>query len=411
MKILHICSGWPLSFRGGITNYVRSLAEAQFLSGNSVTILGAPDSLSYKFEYIPYISKIKPFSYGPLIDKESLTTIKELLLCRSFDIIHLHAVEGIDWDLYEVLKPYHYIVSLHDYYFICPRIYMFQKGKVCEHYDKVRCSQCISYLDRISIIHGGIERVNRLLPFNISVPHIKQSITSERYEKFSLLLNNADFVLPVSRKVEEIYINSGITAKSRMLHIGNESANTYKEEDKYDISPHTLKLVFLGRLTTYKGADLFFRIAKELRANENVQLYFLGRSGEFQKSFKKLGIIDMGPYNPNDLGSILPDYDMGMVLSIWHDNGPQVVMELLNNHVPVFGTKMGGIPDFVNKQNGYLFNPYSEKDIQDAIVFLKNLNPSTIAEYKKNIRRTTTTYDHYIAIMKVYEDAISNTRD
>ena len=39
MRILHITTGYPLSFHGGITNYVRSIAEVQTAEGHQVGVV------------------------------------------------------------------------------------------------------------------------------------------------------------------------------------------------------------------------------------------------------------------------------------------------------------------------------------------------------------------------------------
>lgn len=93
MKILHICTGWPLSFQGGITNYVRQLAETQNDKGHEVHVLGAPDKEKYSFHYAEYTSKIRAFSYCPLVDKDALQKIKKYLERERFEIIHIHALE------------------------------------------------------------------------------------------------------------------------------------------------------------------------------------------------------------------------------------------------------------------------------------------------------------------------------
>lgn len=412
MKILHICTGWPLSYKGGITNYVRSIAYAQYKNGHEVSVLGREDKVKYPFTYINYTSnRITPFTYMPLVDKKGLNWINKLLDEENFDIIHIHALEYVDWDIYQILKGRHYVVSLHDYCFICPRIYMFTpKQTVCEKYDEDKCNRCFSYLDRYKVFRGGIRKINKIFHTKLSVPYIPQNIASTRYEKFRELLNGADYILPVSKKVEEIYKASGIAAKSKVLHIGNDSADEFKEDFQYDLNPHTFKIVFLGRLSEYKGVDLFFNIAKHYKASTSVQFYFLGRSGEYADKLKECGIIDRGSYNPQQLSSLLQEYDLGMVLSIWHDNGPQVVMELLNNHVPVIGTKMGGIPDFVNNSNGFIFNPYDSSDISKLYSFIDNLTPEKIFQLKKNIHRTVTPQEHYDELMKVYNDVLSRTQ-
>lgn len=407
MKVLHICTGWPLSYQGGITNYVRQLVQTQYENGINVHVLGAPDNKKYDFVYTEFRSKIVPFSYRNLEDKEALGILKKYLDNEKFDIIHIHALEYVDWDLYNIIKPYHYVVSLHDYCFICPRIYMYSnKGMVCKKYDEDVCKKCVSYLDRITILHKGIEKINTIFNSNFKLPYFPQQITKKRYDKFSKLLNEADYILPVSTRVEEIYRDSGINTRSKVLHIGNISADHYKEEYKYNTTPHKIKIVFLGRLTVYKGAELFLKIAYEMRKNDNMEFHFLGDAREYTRKLRKCGIVNHGRYKQSELGEILQQFDMGMVLSIWEDNGPQVVMELLNNHIPVIGTRMGGISDFVNNSNGYLFNPYSEEEINGLYVFLNNLNIKKIVELKKNITHTTTSEEHYKALMDVYKDIL-----
>lgn len=410
MKILHICTGWPLSYKGGITNYVRSLAQIQYENGQDVYVMGAPDDNKYEFNYIEYESKeIKPFTYTPLEDKEALAKIKCVLEKENFDIIHVHAIEYVDWDLYTILHKYHYVVSLHDYCFICARIYMYSnRFGVCNRYDEKKCSKCVSYLDRYGHMRGIVARLNNKFSLKLDVPHLPQNITTIRYQKFSQLLNGSDYILPVSKKVEEIFRNSGITAKSKVLHIGNDSADHFKNEIVYNSNPHTMKIVFLGRLTDYKGGFLFLKIAEHYKNNPNIEFHFLGNSAEFSEKLKVAGIIDEGKYNPKDLSKLLENYDLGMVLSIWHDNGPQVVMELLNNRIPVIGTRMGGIPDFVNSDNGFLFDPYSQTEIENLYDFLDHLTPEKVLSLKKNIKPTTTPKQHYCELMKVYQEVLDN---
>lgn len=409
MKILHICTGWPLSYQGGITNYVRVLAKEQAKNGIEVHVLGGLDEKKneYNFVYKEYTSKIRTFSYSPLVDKKALEEIRKYLEKEQFDIIHIHSLVAIDWDIYEVIKEYHYIVSLHDYCFICPRTYMFTEDKnVCSKYDKEKCKKCISYLDRIDIVRKGINKLNRMYKWKIKIPYVYQNITNNRYEKFICLLNNAEYVLPVSKRVEQIYKDSGVISKSKVLHIGNVSADNYIEEYEYNDKKHKIKIVFLGRLTVYKGADLFIEIVNKLSKCENVEFHFHGDSQKYSKQLKEAGVINHGRYNQKELTEILKKYDMGMVLSIWEDNGPQVVMELLNNHIPVIGTKMGGIPDFVNDKNGYLFNPYSEDEIELLVEYIKKLDVNTVSKLKRNIQPTTTTKEHYEKLIEIYNEVI-----
>ena len=410
MKILHICTGWPLSYQGGITNYVRNLARTQFDSDNDVWVLGAPDDVEYDFNYVAYSSNIKPFTYCRLVDKQALKRIDEILKREQFDMIHIHALEYIDWDLYSVIKQYHYVVSLHDYCFICPRIYMFREGSPCEAYDEKKCSRCFSYLERFKLFRRGIPKLNRILGTSFKVPYVPQKIAKIRYIKSMELLNNADCVLPVSNRVEEIYVKSGLKAKTCVLHIGNESANEFDENYVYDQTPHVIKIVFLGRLSEYKGADLFLQIAQSQKNNKKIEFHFYGYAGPYEEKLKECDVVNHGSYRQNQLKEILSSFDLGMVLSIWEDNGPQVVMELLNNHIPVIGTKMGGISDFVTMKNGYIFNPYSKSDLDNLNDFLQNLTVDKVAEMKEAILPTITPQKHNEELLALYEDIVCKDR-
>lgn len=408
MKILHVCTGWPLSYQGGITNYVRKLAKTQYENGLEVCVLGAADTVEYPFKYIEFKSKIVPFTYTPLKDKNSLKFIRELLDTELFDIIHIHALEYVDWDIYEAVKNYHYIVSLHDYCFICPRIYMYTpSGEVCSAYNESKCKKCISYLDRFGKVRRLFKNIKNRTGIGVRTPYIPQRITEIRYKKFINLLNHAAYILPVSHKVDEIYRASGVTSLSKVLHIGNLSADNYSDVYTYDDRPHKIKAVFLGRLSEYKGANLFIKIADKLKNSSNIEFHFWGYSGEYAEQIKNVGIIDHGKYNQNELANLLEDFDLGMVLSVWEDNGPQVVMELLNNHIPVIGTKMGGIQDFITMENGYIFDPYNESEIDKLCKFLDNVKPVDIAKLKKNIKRTTTSREHYDELISLYEEVLS----
>ena len=279
---------------------------------------------------------------------------------------------------------------------------MYKDGKPCPSYNEKKCLKCISFMERIP----GYKRIIKRFGLKEGSPHIPQNITKIRYKKFAALLNNSDYILPVSNRVEEIYRASGITAKSRVLHIGNISADLFEEHYSYNIENRAVKLVFLGRLSEYKAADLFINIAKKMKNESNLEFHFCGYAGEYEQQIADAGIINHGKYKQDELSQILNCYDMGMVLSIWEDNGPQVVMELLNNHIPVIGTKMGGISDFVTRENGFIFDPYKESELDELYAFLKTLSTQTVARLKSNIKRTTTTQEHYHELMGVYSEVL-----
>ena len=141
MKILHICMGNSLDFQGGITNYVRSLSLEQSKHGYDVYVL-ADDGTENEYKVIKLKSKIKKWDINKYKDKYQYDFINNLLKEYKFDIIHLHMILTLDFRTLELLKNYNYIVSLHDYSFICPQVQMVRPGEIrCEK--KVRNVICV----------------------------------------------------------------------------------------------------------------------------------------------------------------------------------------------------------------------------------------------------------------------------
>lgn len=119
-------------------------------------------------------------------------------------------------------------------------------------------------------------------------------------------------------------------------------------------------------------------------------------------------MVDRGPYVPSDLPNIMASSDLGVVVPIWEDNAPQVVMEFLNYGIPILGTKMGGIPDFVHEGNGILFDPYDQTSIDVAINRIRSLDHSEIARLAQGAKRLKSPCEHGREMAMIYKRAVSN---
>lgn len=404
MKIMHLCTGFPISYNGGITNYVRSLAETQANNNYNVVVVGGKDKQcnNFKFRYIEYSDfYVKPFTLRENKSYHAYKKIESIIRTENPDLIHIHMMLDIDERLYKILKKYNikYIISLHDYSLLCPKIQMFENNRPCKKVGE-NCKKCAYFLEQKYFL----KKLADILKINKKIGKKSSSKFLKMYEHNKKLLENAELLLPVSNRVKEIYEESDIKNKYAVLHIGNITANQFK---KYESPKRTkndkIKLVMLGNFSHIKGGDEFVRISQSL--NQNFELYFLGRSTDEDKlKMKSNGIIDKGSYKQADLPKLLKEYDFGCVLSVWEDNAPQVVMELLNNNIPVIGTQMGGIPDFIKDgHNGFLYDPYSEKSFNKMINKLKKIKRPDVERMKQNIERTTTPEEHFEKLDTIYK--------
>jgi glycosyltransferase involved in cell wall biosynthesis len=182
-----------------------------------------------------------------------------------------------------------------------------------------------------------------------------------KHEFIKGIFKNIDLLIAVSSRVKEIYKNNGLDNKNFIInHIGNITANNFvKKKNHID---GKIKIAFIGYFSKYKGAELVIKFSEYLDSNK-FEIIIFGRIDE-----KYLDVISnnklisyFGTYQQDNLSQILESINLGFVLPIWEDNAPQVVFEFINNGIPVIGTLMGGIPDFViNGKNGLLIEPTDE---------------------------------------------------
>lgn len=396
--------GFPVEYPGGITNYVRSLASAQALKGDDVTIYCNGDNDSgdklTQYNIKRYNSSIRPFSLD--IDAQDATYIDFYdKLCSEYaDIYHIHSLLGVDVRFAKKISEsnLNYLVSLHDYNFICPRVFMVDKEEnVCRQVNVDKCEKCIGKIEQFDII---LRLFNKL---KIRVPTLVSEKIYKRIYIMEAFLKKASFILPVSNRVGEIFSEFSIV-NQKTITIGNNTAFTLPNRDKNIRGK--INIAFLGSFTKIKGAELFIELCKK-NTNELLSFCFYGRGNmRLLAEFEKVGGVNYGPYNSLELLNILQDIHVGAVLSIWEDNGPQVVMEMLNNAIPVLGTNRGGIPDFITHENGFLFEPDEKSGIELASKWLNELTIDSVLNYHKNIKQLKTPLEHYLEISNVYISSI-----
>jgi glycosyltransferase involved in cell wall biosynthesis len=101
--------------------------------------------------------------------------------------------------------------------------------------------------------------------------------------------------------------------------------------------------------------------------------------------------------------------DVGMVLPIWEDNGPQVAMEFVNNCVPVLGTRRGGVPDIVSEDSGFLFDPDDKGELDAAVHWIERISHAEISSIAAAMRRLITPQQHADRISELYHQALERT--
>lgn len=407
-RILHVSTAFDVDFPGGITNYVRTLAQSQVAGGAVVGVLDGGQSTSWRTHELGFevrghrATQVAHFSLRS--PKDTARSREVLDVIREFrpDVVHFHLTIGLGRTFYREFADARipYVVSLHDYFLFCPRITMMDyTNNDCGGPERRKCESCIGVLDQVDLVRRGARKLQ------IQLPRIPSTSVTRRNEDIAAFFRSASTVLAVSSRVEELYRGVYPDAKYVVSHIGSASATAEREPKT---PADKVRVTALGTLSKYKGAEVLAEIARRLPADRAVVRFF-GRVDEerWGRAAEEAGVELRGSYTPADLPDILADTDIGLAVPVWEDNAPQVVMEFLNHGTPVVATRMGGIPDFVDETNGFLFDHRTTEGIDGAARFISEQTPAGAAAWGATIPRLSTPADHRASIARVYAEAAS----
>jgi glycosyltransferase involved in cell wall biosynthesis len=406
-RILHVSTAFDVDFPGGITNYVRTLAQSQVADGAVVGVLDGGRSTDWREHEQGFVvrghraTQVEHFSLRS--PKATTRSAEVLAVIRDFrpDVVHFHLTIGLGRSFYGAFAEagIPYLVSLHDYFLFCPRITMMDfTNNDCGGPERKKCERCIGLLDQIDLVRRGARKLQ------VQLPRVPSSAVTKRNAEIAEFFRRADAILAVSSRVRELYESVYPGARYVVSHIGSASATA----ERVPTTPtRRLRVTAMGTLSKYKGAEVLADLARRLPA-DRVEVRFFGRVDEdrWGRLAADAGVDLRGAYTPADLPQILADTDVGLAVPVWEDNAPQVVMEFLNHGKPVVATRMGGIPDFVDESNGFLFDHREDGALDAAADFIASLSPEEASAWSARIGRLSTPIQHRAALSDLYDAAV-----
>lgn len=357
--------GWEES--GGGTILPRDVALAFAERGHKVTVFYAgaterPDLPPYGTEvrYEQGVELIGVFNRPSLFldgqnpareidDPKILSLFEEVLDAKDPDVVHCFNLHNLGMSLAATAKERGKTVvySSNNYWPICPRIYLFHENlQLCNGPEPsgTNCASCCH------------------------CPEEKEGFALRRTAGQMFLNEALDFHLAVSERAREIYVQNGADpSKVFVLHqqpksldaIWKQVGRTRMETPRRE---GPLRVGFIGSLLPHKGPQVLLEALKGFSPTE-LEAHFFGHfEGPFATYLQARAPAEScqfhGAYRPEELPRILEQVDLVVVPSLWEDCAPFVVAEALAARVPVLGSHIGGIPDFIEDGiTGLLFPP------------------------------------------------------
>ena len=140
-------------------------------------------------------------------------------------------------------------------------------------------------------------------------------------------------------------------------------------------TPSEFRLVFVGRLTKWKGVHLLLpAFARLLAAQRNAALHIVGDGEEMAALREQVEDLKIGDrvvfhgFLPNRLALEIVASSSAFVLPSLFECGGAVVLEAMLAGVPVIASNWGGPADYLDETCGILVDPTTPIEFEDALL-------------------------------------------
>lgn len=417
MKIVQVVNFFLPDNVGGTEVYVKNLSTKLLLHPIEVVIL-RPDywgKADYQYEGIPVIfysenpksttKQIKGFE-AP----DGILNFKQALQKINPDIVHFHEITGSNGiTLYhiEVAKQLglKVILTFHLSHYTCKTgNLIFKQKEICDgRIDTRRCSECYLQSRGVNKFYSIIIPISKLLnDLKLKPNHWRPRIgnllgvtnqINEVKKGLNFLVKTCDRLVSITEWYKNVLILNGVPENKisviKQGHYFHPNPQQVLIENRKDSS---LKIVFFGRITRFKGLHILLEALNQLKCN-NITLDIYGQKGddEYFELCQKMSsdnknINFQGVVKETMVVEIMKNYDILALCSTFSEMSPLVIQEAFAAGIPVIASKVyGNSEQIVHNENGLLFE---FKSVQSLKVQLKRLltEPNLLEILKLNIK-------------------------
>jgi glycosyltransferase involved in cell wall biosynthesis len=462
MRILFLTYDHPFTGHSGVSMYCRDLFPALVERGMTI---GGLCVQRRDWRLRPYLRSshengvtLYSLVNSPLDPEESLyrpehdcsqPAIEALVrsCLRHFrpDIVHVQTLQGYPGSIVAVAKELRIptVVMLHDNWAICPRLALVRSdGTMCDGPDGGRnCVRfCVqrrpwsqklyrfgsrlpegwcrrTFLRSKALYHRYIRAQGS--PWTAPPPapvrwdeHLL-SRHAARSASFLRALREAEQIFAVSDFVKSVFIRHGIPADRIRTLPTALALNGVLRRLRRAPSPQ-IRFGFLGRAVPMKGAHILAAACRGLPRDRARVLIFGPASPETRRDMQGLsGDLPLefhGPYVRAELPKILEQVDVIVVPSLAQETVGLVVVEAQAAGVPIIGSRIGAIPEYVQDgQGGMLFTPGDPEDLRRKMLRIIE-DPALVEAMSAGTRPPMAVCDHADILVSLYEGAMEKGR-
>ena len=377
-----------------------------------------------------------------------------------WDVIHFNNLEGLPASVLSLKERFpetRFILSLHNYYPICPQVNLWHRElHACTDFDEGQaCTVCLPFrhdarLLRIANavayrlkclgirpgsrsfdilfrqclrIGGRSARAAMWVKRNVTPSKTKKQVSTtgavgfrkRREDMVSLINDHCDVILCVSDRVRAIAMQYGLDAdRLHTDYIGTGHAGYFDSTQPAHVllgPDGTVRLGYLGYMRPDKGFYFLLDALESLPDADAARLHLLiaaqagpaslmARVARLRGRLASVKLVD--GYTAEGLDSLLEAVDLGLIPVMWEDNLPQVAIEIHARHIPLLTSDMGGASEL----GGDAALIHRAGDVGSFATRIADVLAGRIdlARYWGNARRPVSMAAHLDALRAFYAD-------
>jgi glycosyltransferase involved in cell wall biosynthesis len=359
MNILKISHSYYPENNAGVEIYVDALSnvlsrenklmlftQSEFVKEPVMKYVGA-----YQIYAVPHESSART----------KLAALKKCIKTFQPDLVHIHHLHnmGLSLPVYLMQRNIPYVVTLHDYFFICRRIRLIKSGgNLCDYpYDG--CASCMypkKFIKRFFLKFGHARRNRKTLS----------------------ILDNAAFIIAPSNLIKKKFLEFGVMNENFAVTQPGIDVNLIRRKRRLDGNHTEIKVGFVGTIGIFKGIEVLLKAFKALDVPNELLLYgkVYAKDDKDAVALQEMinsdsKIILKGEFDHHTIGEVLSKIDILVVPSLCEETHCLIIDEARCAGVPVIASRVGSIPDrIVDGINGFLVEAGNVEMLTEKIKML-----------------------------------------
>lgn len=312
-------------------------------------------------EVVTKFDGILNFKQYGFYNEQYKNMLEKIMDTYKINLIHIHHMKNHYFDVIDLIKEknIYSIMSIHDYYSVCPIINkLYRNKKYCDNPSKEMCHECLK-----------------------CTKGIRSNMIENWHMCFKRLFDAIDkIIVPSENTMKEI--NKTYELNCQVIEHGVDIEHQKSNLDVDNLK--TYDVAFIGAIGIHKGRN----ILKDLLTNKKlgkIRIHLFGIIDDFDKKSDK-HYVNHGPYKRNELQQLLKENNIKLVclFSICPETYSYTLTESIAAGIPVLGIDIGAVGDRIRKYGLGWTIEYND----DYSFYVKKINEimNNKIEYEKVIK-------------------------